>query len=183
MCKTRRERERAAAVMSGREPERGKGEREGQHGHQLAVAHLGQRRSLETMPGSSIPAAAISPSWRCARGGGWRGEALEWSGVEEFELGAACLNSRSPVHGGHGAGAGQRPRGLAVGLARGRLRCGLSKGQERGRGRRGASSAGGDGLAARCGLGRRGHGHVVSGAANSRVQGARCFVRRGKRRR
>ena len=72
---------------------------------------------------------------------------LEWSGVEEFKLGAACLNSRSPVHGGHGAGAGQRPHRLAVGLARGRLRCGVAKGQERERGRRGASLAGGDGLA------------------------------------
>ena len=79
LSKTRRERERAVTVMSGRGLGRGKGEREGQHGHQLAVAHLGQRRSLETMLGSSSPAAAIPPSWRCARGGGGRERC--WSGA------------------------------------------------------------------------------------------------------
>ena len=94
LCKQRRERQRTVAVEHDKDLGEEKREREGQHGHNLVVDHLGQRRGSRMMQVSSSPAAAIPPSWRCTREGGVVGKgqwATGWRGVEEFVLGAACF--------------------------------------------------------------------------------------------
>ena len=136
LCKARRECERTVAVMSDRGSERGKGERDRQHGHQLAVAHLGQRRRSEDdagwQPPSGSNSALLAVHERERSGGEWSGEA-GWSGAVEFVLGAALLNSRAPAHGGLGAGAVQQPHGLAVGVVWRWLWCWAIEGAQIGR--------------------------------------------------
>ena len=88
LCKKRRGRERAVAVVHGRGLGEERREREWQHGHDLVVVHLGQWRSSQRLRGGSGSAAASPPSWRCTGEGGVGGEAVAgW--VVECGSGAA----------------------------------------------------------------------------------------------
>ena len=94
-----------------------------------------------------------------------------WSGVgvvrgERIGARGGSIYSRSPVHGGHGAGAVQRPHGLAVGVVWGRLWCWATGGHGGGVEASWACAVVGDGLGSDLAV-RRTHGRRVPGEFGS----------------